>query len=150
MTTERVAVQHHDPVLISGILLGLVLGLLSGGRLTNLASIQLRWTGLLVAAVAIRFGTEAALGADIGIVESLRLPLLVSGFSLLLAALWVNRGYPGLSLAFLGVLSNAIAIVVNGGLMPVWAAQPRCVRPDARRRQHVDSMSSCRARPPSS
>lgn len=109
-------------MLIGGILLGLLLGLLSGGRLTNLANIQLRWTGLLVAAVAIRFGTEAALGANVGIVEALRLPLLVSGFSLLLAALWWNRAYPGLSLAFLGVLSNAIAIGVNGGLMPVWAA----------------------------
>ena len=39
---------------------------------------------------------------------------------MLLVALWVNRSYPGLSLAFLGVLLNALVIVVNGGYMPIW------------------------------
>ena len=61
-------------MLIGGILLGLVLGLLAGGSLRNLAEIRLRWTGLLVAAVVLRFGTEAALGAGVDIVEALRLP----------------------------------------------------------------------------
>ncbi len=109
-------------MLIGGIVLGLLLGLLSGGRIWNLANIQLRWTGLLVAAVVVRFGTESLLGAGVEAVETLRLPLLALGFGLLLVALWTNRGYPGLSLAFLGVLANAIAIVANGGFMPVWAA----------------------------
>ena len=58
-------------MLIGGILLGLVLGLLAGGRLRNLAEIQLRWTGLLVAALVLRFATEAALNAGIDIVETL-------------------------------------------------------------------------------
>jgi MFS family permease len=107
-------------MLIGGILLGLVLGLLVGGRLANLAHIQLRWTWLLVSAVVVRFATEAALNAQIGVVETLRLPLLAAAFGLLLIALWVNRAYPGLSLAFLGVLSNAIVIIANGGFMPIW------------------------------
>ena len=34
--------------------------------------------------------------------------------------LWQNRGYPGLALAFVGVASNALVIMVNGGYMPVW------------------------------
>jgi MFS family permease len=108
-------------MLIGGILLGLVLGLLAGGRLRNLAEIRLRWTGLLVAAVVIRFATEAALGAQVEIVQALRLPLLASAFGVLLVALWVNRTYPGLSLAFLGVLSNTLVILLNGGFMPIWA-----------------------------
>ena len=107
-------------MLIGGILIGLLLGLLSGGRLRNLAVVQLRWTWLLLAAVLLRFATEAGLNAHIGIVEMLRLPLLASAFGLLLAALWVNRTYPGLSLAFLGILSNAIVIVANSGYMPIW------------------------------
>jgi MFS transporter, DHA3 family, macrolide efflux protein len=107
-------------MLIGGILLGLLLGLLAGGRLGNLSEIRLRWTWLLVVAVVVRFGTEAALGAHIGIVETLRLPLLISAFVVLLAALWVNRSYPGLSLAFLGVLSNTLVIVANDGFMPIW------------------------------
>ncbi len=108
-------------MLIGGILLGLLLGILAGGRLQNLAEIRLRWTGLLVAAVVIRFATEAALDAQIGVVEALRLPLLASAFGVLLVALWVNRSYPGLSLAFLGVLANALVILANGGYMPIWA-----------------------------
>jgi MFS family permease len=107
-------------MLIGGILLGLLLGLLSGGRLQNLALIQLRWTWLLLFALVLRFGTEAGLNAHIALVEMLRLPLLASAFGLLLAALWVNRGYPGLSLAFLGILSNGIVIIANGGYMPIW------------------------------
>ncbi len=108
-------------MLIGGILLGLLLGLLAGGSLRNLAEIRLRWTGLLVAAVVIRFATEAALDAQIGAVEALRLPLLASAFGMLLVTLWVNRSYPGLSLAFLGVLANALVILANGGYMPIWA-----------------------------
>jgi DHA3 family macrolide efflux protein-like MFS transporter len=107
-------------MLIGGILLGLLLGLLSGGRLRNLAVIQLRWTWLLLAALILRFATEAGLSAHIGIVEMFRLPLLAGAFGMLLAALWVNRSYPGLSLAFLGILSNAIVIVANRGYMPIW------------------------------
>jgi DHA3 family macrolide efflux protein-like MFS transporter len=107
-------------MLIGGILLGLLLGLLAGGRLGNLAEIRLRWTWLLVVAIVVRFGTEAALGAQIGIVETLRLPLLASAFIVLLLALWVNRTYPGLSLAFLGVLANTLVIVANDGYMPIW------------------------------
>jgi len=107
-------------MLIGGILLGLVLGLLAGGRLRNLAEIRLRWTGLLVAALVLRFATEAALNAGIDVVEALRLPLLVAAFGVLLIPLWVNRTYPGLSLAFLGVLSNGLVILVNGGYMPIW------------------------------
>ncbi|MGH2475081.1 MAG: MFS transporter [Candidatus Limnocylindrales bacterium] len=107
-------------MLIGGILLGLLLGLLAGGRLRNLANIQLRWTWLLVAAVIVRFSTEALLGAGVDFIQDLRLPLLAAGFAILLTGLWVNRGYPGLSLAFLGILSNAVVIVVNGGYMPIW------------------------------
>ncbi|MGP1673679.1 MAG: MFS transporter [Candidatus Limnocylindrales bacterium] len=107
-------------MLIGGIVLGLLLGLLAGGQLKNLANIQLRWTWLLVAAVVVRFGTEALLGAQVGIVQDLRVPLLAGGFGILLVALWINRGYPGLSLAFLGILSNAVVIIINGGYMPIW------------------------------
>ena len=108
-------------MLIGGILLGLVLGLLAGGKLRNLAEIHLRWAWLLVVAVILRFATEVALGAHIDVVETLRLPLLAGAFAILLVALWVNRSYPGLSLAFLGVLSNTLVILVNGGFMPIWS-----------------------------
>lgn len=107
-------------MLIGGIVLGLLLGLRTGGRITNLGLIQLRWVALLFAAVIVRFSTELLLESGVELVQTLRLPLLATGFGLLLAALWVNRGYPGLGLAFVGILLNATVIVINGGYMPVW------------------------------
>ncbi len=103
-----------------GIVLGLVLGLLAGGSLVNLASVRLRWVSLIAAAVLVRFGTEAALLAGVPLVDTLRLPLLAASFGFLLVGLWGNRSYPGLTLAFVGILSNGIVIVVNGGYMPIW------------------------------
>ena len=108
-------------MLIGGVLLGLLLGLRAGGRITNLALVQLRWAWVLFAAVIVRFGTEILLNADVPIVDTLRLPLLLLGFALLLTGLWANRTYPGLSLAFIGILSNAIVITINGGYMPIWS-----------------------------
>ena len=39
---------------------------------------------------------------------------------MLLVGLWANREYPGLGLAFVGVLSNTAVIVINGGYMPIY------------------------------
>jgi MFS transporter, DHA3 family, macrolide efflux protein len=107
-------------MLIGGIVAGLVTGLLAGGHLANLAAVRLRWIGVLFLAVVIRFATEWALNAGIPFAETFRLPLFAASFGLLLGGLWVNRHQPGLSLAFIGILLNAIAVVVNGGHMPIW------------------------------
>jgi DHA3 family macrolide efflux protein-like MFS transporter len=107
-------------VLIFGAGLGLIAGFLVGGRLDNLASVRLRWVWLIFAGLLLRFGTEVAIDVGIGIVDAARLPLFVIAFGALLIALWQNRQQPGLSLAFVGIFSNLIAISANGGYMPVW------------------------------
>jgi len=107
-------------MLIGGIALGLALGLLAGGRITNLAYTRLHHIGLLVGAVILRTGTDFLLNAGVAPVETLRVPLLAGAFALLLIALWSNRGYPGMSLAFVGILANAVVILVNGGYMPIY------------------------------
>ena len=93
-------------MLIGGIVLGLILGLLAGGSIGNLAAVRLRWIAILFLAVIVRFATETAIGAHIDVVQTLRLPLLSLSFGLLLAGLWVNRSNPGLGLAFVGILMN--------------------------------------------
>ncbi|NJD27551.1 MAG: MFS transporter [Chloroflexi bacterium] len=108
-------------MLILSLAAGLVLGLLAGGRLDNLASVRLRLVQLLFLGLILRFATQVAIEAGIDPAEALRLPLFASGFALLLIGLWVNREQPGLPLAFVGILMNAVAVVTNGGAMPVWA-----------------------------
>ncbi len=108
-------------MLLGGIVLGLVAGLIAGGRLGNLLAIRMRWLPAIFLAVVVRFGTEAALLRDVPLAETLRVPLLVFAYAILLVALWANRRLPGLAIAFVGVLSNAVVIAVNGGMMPIWA-----------------------------
>lgn len=107
-------------MLILGIVLGLVLGILARGDLLNLARIRLRWVGVIFIALLVRFATESLIGAGVGVVDVLRMPLFALSYGLLLVGLWANRGQPGLSLAFVGILANAVAITANGGFMPIW------------------------------
>jgi MFS family permease len=112
-------------VLIGSLVLGLVLGLLAGGRIENLASVRLRLVQAVFIGLFLRYATQFALELGNGPADSLRLPLFTAGFLFLLAGLWANREQPGLVLAFVGILLNAVAMITNGGYMPVW--QPSIV-----------------------
>jgi MFS family permease len=107
-------------MLIGGIIVGLAIGLVAGGSIWNLAAVRLQRLALIAAAVLIRFATEAALAGNIPGAETLRLPLYALAYTVLLLGLWPNRTYPGISLAFVGILANGIAITANGGHMPIW------------------------------
>ena len=71
-------------------------------------------------AVVVRYGTEAALSREVPLAETLRVPLLVTAYAILLLGTWANRRQPGMAIAFVGILSNAVVIAVNGGHMPIW------------------------------
>src|SRR4051812_12577562 len=106
-------------MLLGGIALGLIAGLLAGGSLSNLVAVRLRWMAAIFAALLVRYGTELLISRGVAVIDQLRLPLFGGALGLLLAALWVNRRQPGMSLAFVGILSNTLAIVINGGRMPI-------------------------------
>jgi MFS transporter, DHA3 family, macrolide efflux protein len=107
-------------VLLGGIALGLIAGLLAGGRLSNLLEVRLRWMAAIFLAVVVRYLTEAALSRELPLAEAFRVPLLVASYAILLLGTWANRRQPGMSIAFVGILSNAVVIAVNGGHMPIW------------------------------
>ena len=107
-------------MIVIGLLGGLVAGLLAGGRLARLIDVRLRWVALILLALAIRFGTQVAVANGVEAADVLRLPLYAASFGLLIAGLWINRGHPGLLAVAVGAASNGLAIVVNGGWMPVW------------------------------
>ena len=107
-------------MLIGGIVLGLLLGFVAGGRIDNLLSVRLRLVQATFLGLVLRFAIQAAIDGGNAPIDALRLPLFTAAFLLILAGLWANRGLPGMSLAFVGVLLNTIAITANGGHMPVW------------------------------
>ena len=112
-------------MLIGSLVLGVVLGLLAGGRIEYLASVKLRLVQAVFIGLFFRYATQFALELGSGPADTLRLPLFTAGFLFLLAGLWANREQPGLVLAFVGILLNAVAMITNGGYMPVW--QPSIV-----------------------
>ena len=107
-------------MIVIGLVVGLVGGLLAGGRIGRLIDVRLRWVGLIFLALALRIGTQVAIANGIEIADALRLPLYAAAFGLLIAGLWPNRNHPGLLAVAVGAASNGLAIILNGGWMPVW------------------------------
>lgn len=88
---------------------------LTGGSLSRLADLRLRWLwiapvalGLQVVIVTIAPGGNMTLHALIHIGTYLLIALF----------LWLNRNIAGVSVIGLGVLENTTAILANGGVMP--------------------------------
>jgi MFS transporter, DHA3 family, macrolide efflux protein len=107
-------------VIVLGPLIGLIAGLLLGGRLVRLIDVRLRWMGLVFVALALRLGTQFAISNGVELADTFRLPLYAAAFGLLVGGLWLNRSHAGLLAVAIGLASNAIAIIINGGWMPVW------------------------------
>jgi MFS family permease len=102
-----------------GVFIGLCLGLAVGGSLDNLIDVRLRWMAALLAAAAARLGLDWAL-ANGEVPDAARLWLVLFIYVLLTLTLLSNRNLPGMAAAALGTAANGIAIVANGGWMPVW------------------------------
>jgi hypothetical protein len=97
-------------MLVSGLVAGFVLGLVTGGDWRNLQTFHLKfWPGLIAGVLA--RATAPFLGG-LALVTSLAGLLLVGLVAIL------NRGLPGAWLIGLGALLNAVVTGVNAG-MPV-------------------------------
>ena len=106
-------------MLLAGIALGLIAGLIAGGRFRNLADVRLRWMAAIFLAVIVRYATEAALSRGIPVAESLRSP----SRSVIRDPVAGDVGQPTTTRHGHRVrwgLSNATVILVNGGYMPIW------------------------------
>ena len=86
-----------------------------GGRLGALGDLALRRSPLVIAAVVLQVG---ALTVAAGAPPALPRAAHLASYAVLGVFLWSNRSVPGLALAGLGGALNALAITVNGGVMP--------------------------------
>jgi len=113
------------PMLVSGLVAGLLLGLASGGHWRNLQTFDLKlWPGLvagLLARAAAPFVGALALGASL------------AGLALVALVAVLNRALPGAWPIAVGSLLNLVVTFSNGG-MPVdpgaLAASGKVVPPD--------------------
>ncbi|MDQ3150094.1 MAG: MFS transporter [Chloroflexota bacterium] len=106
---------------LSTIVLALIIGALAGGAFPRLAELKLRWSLLLVAALGLRvlagLSRETGIGADIPVGWA-----YLTAYALIFAWLWGNWRVPGLQIASVGIGANILAVLINGGQMPIWSA----------------------------
>jgi len=106
---------------LSTIVLALIIGALAGGAFPRLAELRLRWSVLLVVALGLRvlvgLSRETGIGAEIPAGWAYML-----AYGLVFAWLWGNWRVPGLQIASVGIGANILALLANGGQMPIWSA----------------------------
>ena len=105
---------------LSVILLALIVGALAGGGIPRLADLRLKWVVLLLFALVLRLAPglaqETGIGTDIPVGW-----VYIAAYALILGWLWGNWRVPGLQVAAVGIGANMLAVLINGGQMPIWA-----------------------------
>ncbi len=100
--------------------IGLLVGLLVGGRLAGLAELRFRWLPLFLIGLGIQLILfSPPVTARIG---DLGPPIYVASTALVLAAVARNWRITGVPVVFVGAACNLAAIVANGGYMPAGGA----------------------------
>jgi hypothetical protein len=104
-------------VVLYGLLIGLAVRWLRGGSFRSLPNLQFRWSSLAVCGLAIQVLLFLPLVAES--VGTLGRPVYLSSTLAVFAFVLLNLRVAGMPLLALGALSNLLAIVANGGAMPV-------------------------------
>ncbi|HEU0237319.1 MAG TPA: DUF5317 family protein [Candidatus Limnocylindrales bacterium] len=98
---------------------GILAGFLAGGRLDGLSTLRFRWAPLAIAGLLVQLVLFALpQGAELAAIGP---AVYVGSTAAVLVALLVNVRLAGLSIVAAGAASNLLAIVANGGAMPVRA-----------------------------
>ena len=105
--------------MIVPVLVAVLVAVLRGGQLKNLAGLELRYAWLPLAMFAIQFGFVLFPLGEGEVYFSVVPWITVSTYALLVAFLAVNRRLPGLKLILVGAALNLAVILANGGFMPV-------------------------------
>jgi hypothetical protein len=108
---------------------GIVAGLLAGGRVANLSGFRFRWAGVAVAGLLIQLVLFTPLGDSI--TGSAGPVIYVGSTAAVFLAVLRNVRLAGMPIVALGSLSNLVAITANGGAMPASAEALRTAGLDA-------------------
>ena len=103
-------------IFLAAIALGVVFGLVTGGRVANLARLRFRWAWLVLAALLIR---EAILLTPLNAVNGAQYVYLLGLVVIVAWTIFHWRRLRGIWLVTLGGTLNVIVIAANGARMPV-------------------------------
>lgn len=103
--------------ILYAVVAGLLIGLVTGGSASRLGDLRFRWAPLIAIGMAVQLLLfSSPLGNALGAAAPF---VYIASNALVLVAVASNLAIPGFVLVFLGGLSNLVAIVANGGYMPV-------------------------------
>ncbi len=106
-------------LLALAVVLALGIGVAVGGHPLNLARLQLKGWPLLLVAVGVQAYFAGRTTPDVWGTIPLRAGAFVATHALVLAVVAINYRQAGLKMAGLGAALNLLALLANGGLMPV-------------------------------
>lgn len=108
--------------------IGLLLGLLLGGRLSGLGALNFRWAWLAIAGFVTQVVLfSAPVSERIGDAGP---PIYVLSTAMVLASVVANVRITGMALVAIGAACNLAAIVANGGYMPASASAAAAIGRD--------------------
>ena len=103
--------------ILYAVLAGILIGLVTGGSIARLGDLQFRWAPLIVLGLVVQLLLfSSPVGDALG---ALAPPIYVLSNLAVIVAVWRNTSIPGMWLVVIGGASNLVAIVANGGYMPV-------------------------------
>lgn len=105
-------------VLVLAVVLGLLIGFVSGGSLRNASGLRIRYLPFLIAALVVQVLIFSSVLGDTDLVHDIGPYIYIATIVVSLAVMLLNFQIPGMPLIALGALLNMIVIVANGGYMP--------------------------------
>ena len=103
--------------ILYAVVAGLLIGVVTGGSLSRLGDLRFRWAPLIAIGMAVQLLLfSSPLGNTLGPAAP---AVYIASNALVLVAVASNLAIPGFVLVCLGGHSNLVAIVANGGYMPV-------------------------------
>lgn len=106
-------------MIIEGILLGILIGKLKGGRFKRLGHSILKLPWIIFFAFSLQLLTSIMISLGETTIIKYRLILYALSYCLLIISLFFNIQFQSIWFIIIGSLANFIAIIFNGGSMPI-------------------------------
>src|SRR5260370_22687276 len=103
-------------LLLVALLIGLLVGIGTGGKLGNVAPLNIRWPWLVVAALVVR---EAAVLSPLSGVEGVQYAYVAALAALVAWTAWHGGRLRGAWIVAIGAAMNLLVVIANGARMPV-------------------------------
>lgn len=106
-------------MILEGLILGIIIGKIRGGKIEHLGKFMFRSSFLLVFALILQIGTSILISiGNEGAIDN-RMILYIISYIMLFIVLFLNSGRKSVWVILIGTVANFLALVLNKGSMPI-------------------------------